>query len=475
MSPHRLPMVVWPIVLLLGGCATVPREAGFADVQKLVADRGVMRIHWNQGTAEDQAVADAVDAILSRPLSADEAVQIALLNNRRLQATFADLMVAQADVVQAGLLANPVFEGEFKIHEGTGDLAFEGSVVQDFIDIFQIPLRKRIAEGQFEAAKLRVAGEVLDLALRTRVAYYRLQADQQMLELRQTVLEAVEASHAVAQELRRAGNIAELALLQERTQYEQAKIDVADAEAAMLADREQLAALMGLWGERSQWTLAERLPDPPDEEVDLGAVERRAIASSLELAAYRHQIDTAGRQVRLTRPFAWVPEGEAGVAAEHSQDEGWAIGPALSLPIPLFDQGQGRIATAVAQLQQARERYAATAVEIRADARAAAIRLRAARERVLYYRNVILPLRQAVLEQAQLQYNAMQIGVFELLRARQQQVNAASDYIDSLRQYWIARANVQAIAAGQRIGSPDAGDTAGVGPAPIGAGDAGGH
>jgi outer membrane protein, heavy metal efflux system len=475
MSRHPLRMAAWTILLLLGGCATVPREAGFTDVQRLVADRGVMRIHWNQGTAEDQAVADAVDALLSRPLSADEAVQIALLNNRRLQATYADLMVAQAELVQAGLLANPVFEGEFKIHEGTGDLAFEGSVVQDFIDIFQIPLRKRIAAGAFETAKLTVAGEVLDLALRTRMAYYRLQADQQMLELRQTVLEALEASYAVAQELRRAGNITELALLQERTQYEQAKIGLADAEAAMLADREQLAALMGLWGMQTQWTLSNRLPDPPEEEVELDAVERRAIASSLELAAYRHRINTAGRRLRLTRPFAWFPEGEAGVAAEHSSEEGWAIGPALSLPIPLFDQGQGRIATAAAQLQQARERYAAAAVDIRADARAATLRLRAARERVLYYRNVILPLRQALLEQAQLQYNAMQIGVFELLRARQQQVNAASDYIDSLRQYWIARANVQAVAAGQRIGSPDGGDTAGPGTVPIDAGDAGGH
>lgn len=435
--------------LLLAGCATVPREAGFPDVQKLVSERGVDRVHWNQGTPEDQAVAAAVDRLLKRELSAEEAVQVALLNNRSLQATYADLMVAQADVVQAGLLKNPVFEGEFKIHEADGDLAFEGSIVQDFVDVFQIPLRKRIAEGQFETAKLRVAEAVLAVALETRSAFYRLQADQQLLELRKTVLDASEASYAVAQELRWAGNITELALLQERAQLEQAKVDYAAAEAMVLADREQLSALMGVWGSAGEWRIAPRLSDPSaTTPLAIDALERNAVRNSLALAAYRQQYVTAGGRLQLIRPFAWLPEGEAGVAAEHDSADGWALGPAVALPIPLFDQGQARTATALAELNRTRDLYAAKAIEIRAAARAAAVRLRAAQERVAYYRQVILPVRQRVLDQTQLQYNAMQVGVFQLLQARQDQVRAGGEYIEAMRDYWLSRARADAIAAG---------------------------
>lgn len=436
-------------LLLLTGCATVPREAGFPEVQQLVAERGIDRVHWNQGTPEDVAVSNAIEQLLKADLTADEVVQIALLNNCKLQATYADLMVAQADVVQAGLLKNPVFEGQFKIHEADGDLAFEGSIVQDFVDIFQIPLRKRIAEGQFESAKLRVADQILSVALETRSSFYRLQADQQSLELRKTVLEASDASYAVAKELRRVGNITELSLLQERAQFEQAKLDYAAAEAMVLVDREELSALMGVWGSAGKWRTAPRLPEPSSQtQLAIDTLEQDAVRNSLALAGYRQQYQTAGGRLQLIRPFAWLPEGEAGVAAEHNSADGWAIGPAIALPIPLFDQGQARTATALAELNRTRDLYAATAIDIRAEARAAALRLRAAQERVAYYRQVILPVRQQVLDQTQLQYNAMQVGVFQLLQARQDQVRAGAEYIEALRSYWLARARAEAIAAG---------------------------
>lgn len=434
-------------VLLLAGCATVPRDAGFPQVQSLVADRGVGRVHWNQGSPEDEAVAAAVRQLLQSDLTAEAAVQIALLNNRHLQATYADLAVAQADVVQAGLLKNPVFEADFKIHEGSGDLAFEGSIVQDFIDVFQIPLRTRIAEGQFELVKLQVADAILNVARSTRSMYYRLQADQQLLELRKTVLDASAASYKVAQELRRAGNVTELAVAQERAQYEQAKLDYAAAEAMVLADRERLSALMGVWGVDGAWRMAGRLPEPPAPQP-MDDLEKQSIRNSLALAGYRQQYVNAGGRLQLVRPFAWLPEGEAGVAAEHDAGDGWAIGPSLSLPIPLFDQGQARTATAVAELNRTRELYAAKAVDIRSTARATAIRLRAARERVAYYRQVILPIRQKVLDETQLHYNAMQVGVFELLQARQEQVRAGGEYIEALRDYWLARTEADALAAG---------------------------
>jgi len=448
MANTRLTMALLSSVVL-AGCTTIPREAGFGDVEKMVAERGVTRVHWNQGTESDEAVALAVRNLLAVELTADQAVQIALLNNRNLQATYEDLSVAQADVVQAGMLSNPVFDVEVRFHEGGEGTGFEGAIVQDFIDLFQIPLRKRVAERQFNAAKLRVAGAVLDLAAQTRAAFYTLQADQQLLEMRRTVMAASEASYEVAGRLRDAGNITELDLAMERTQYEQSKVDLAAAEAAALADRERLSALMGLWGTATNWKIADRLPEVPVDEIALETVENNAIVRSLDLGVYRQQILSTGQQLGVLRPFALFPEAEAGVGAEREAEGGWAVGPVLSGPIPIFDQGQARIASAEAELRRARQLYHALAVEIRSEARAAAIQLRSARDRVQYYRQVILPLRQQVVEQTQLQYNAMQIGPFQLLQAKRDQIETGRQYIDSLREYWIARSSVEQIANGR--------------------------
>src|SRR5947209_3293520 len=93
--------------LLIGGCATVPKQGGFTDVQKSVKDRTGKQVRWNQDTPDDHEVELAVAKLLEAKLSADTAVQVALLNNRSLQATYEELGIAQADVVQAGLLTNP--------------------------------------------------------------------------------------------------------------------------------------------------------------------------------------------------------------------------------------------------------------------------------------------------------------------------------------------------------------------------------
>ena len=99
------------LLLLLSGCATFDQRAGFSDVRTAVEERSGKRVAWNLGTELDAEAAEDVRRLLAGPLTADAAIQVALLNNRGLQATYAELGVAQADVVQAGLLTNPVFDG----------------------------------------------------------------------------------------------------------------------------------------------------------------------------------------------------------------------------------------------------------------------------------------------------------------------------------------------------------------------------
>ncbi|MDO8142190.1 MAG: hypothetical protein Q6358_11880, partial [Candidatus Brocadiales bacterium] len=149
------PIGVFIMLICVGiliGCASVPKEAGFPDVQKLIERRISQRVHWNQGRPEDAAVADAVRYMLQQELTVDEAVQIALLNNRSLQAIYEELGIAQADAVQAGLLRNPIFGAGFRFPDktvgGHRSTNTEFSVVQDFLDLLVLPLRKKVAAAQ---------------------------------------------------------------------------------------------------------------------------------------------------------------------------------------------------------------------------------------------------------------------------------------------------------------------------------------
>jgi cobalt-zinc-cadmium efflux system outer membrane protein len=433
-----------------GGCATVPRDAGFGDVRALVAERTGNRVHWNRGAESDPAVEAALRGMLQEELTAERAVQIALLNNRGLQATYEDLMVSQAELVAAGLLRNPVFDADIRFSTDGGGTGLELAVLQDFMDVLYIPLRKRIAQSAFEATKLRVAGQVIDLAGEARAAFHTLQAAQQTLEMRRQVVAATAASYELARRLRAAGNNTELDLANEQALYEQSKLDLRAAEADVSQGRERLNRLMGLWGPATaSWSAAARLPDPPAEEVAADGLERTAVERSLNLRAARREVEAASRSLGLAAPFGLVPDAEAGVSAEREPEGGWSVGPAFSVPVPLFNQGQPAVASARARLRRARRRYAAVAVEVRSRARAARDAVAAARDQAEYSRLVVLPLRQSIVEQTQLQYNAMQVGPFQLLVAKQQQIDAGAAYIRALRAYWLARTQLDQILNGR--------------------------
>ena len=205
----------------VGGCTAIAQDSGFADVKKLVGDRLPQTVEWNRGTADDAAADAKVDALLTHELTADAAVHVALLNNKDLQATYESLAVAQADLVEAGLLLNPAFDAQIRIAESAGGVGVDIGVIQDFLDVFQIPLRKRVAASNFEGAKGQVAGAVVDLAADTRRTYYELVAARQTIGLRQTVVAAYDASYDLAKRLHAAGNITDLALAREQGQYEQ--------------------------------------------------------------------------------------------------------------------------------------------------------------------------------------------------------------------------------------------------------------
>ena len=436
----------------LGGCTTVSLNAGFAEIGALVEKRNAIKIFWNGGTELDREAAEKVRSLLKGRLTVDESVQIALLNNRDLQAIYSDLGVAQADLVQAGLLSNPVFNAGvfFPVSGGRPDL--ELNVVMNFLDLFYRPLRERVAAAQFEETKLRVTGSVLDFAAQVRAAFYAYQANEQMLEMRQTILQSLMASYEVARRLHEAGNITDLELNRERALAETAKLDLRSTEMAERQSREQLNDLMGIWANDTEWQTDRRLPDIPPEPMPLEGLERTALAQSIDLSNARQRIVVAGEQLGLDRAASLIPESHSGVLGE--KDEGaWKVGPVLEFPVPLFDQGQARIGRAVAELRRGQQEYYAMAVRIRSAARALRDQIQGARDRALYYHDIMLPLQERIVNEAQLHYNAMQIGPVQLLRAREQQIETAVAYVEALRDYWLARTDLGQILSGRLPGA----------------------
>lgn len=439
---------LFPMLIFLSGCTTVAMNAGFDDIRGTVEERSTSTIFWNNGTDLDKEAAEKVDSLLKAKLTADEAVQIALLNNRDLQAVYSDLGVAQADLVQAGLFNNPIFDAAIKFPTAGGQANLELAAVMNFLDVFYMPLRQRVAAARFEEAKLRVTGAVLDFAAGTRTAFYLHLANEQLLELRQTIVQALNASLDLARRLHEAGNINDLDFARERALAEGGKLALRSAEIAVRQSREQLNNLMGLWGKSTEWQTDGRLPEIPAQPVPTEDIERLILTRSIDLSHARQRIVVAGEQLGFNRTTALIPELHLGPFAERNEGA-WEIGPVLEFPIPLFDQGQARVGRAAAELRRTQQEYYALAIRIRSTARAVRDRMEGSRDRALYYRDILLPLRERIVNESQLQYNAMQLSPFQLLRAKEQQIETAVAYVDTLRDYWLAHGDASQLLSGR--------------------------
>ncbi|MBU8898706.1 TolC family protein [Corallococcus sp. M34] len=445
------------LALLAGGCASMQKERGHQEVAALVEARTGLKTRWDQGTPEDAEVSRHLDTLLGEPLSSDRAVEVALLNNPALQQTYEELGVSQADMVQAGLLSNPVFSGSIGVPIGNlGITEHEFSLVQEFVDLFTLPLRKRVAKEQFIADTLRVAHEALSTAADVRKAFREFQARRQLVELRREVLLAAEVSAEFAARQREAGNITELELATEQATAEQSKLDLSQEELTLVEDREHLNRLMGLWGPRIQWTLSESLPELPAKEAPLEHLETTAIKQRLDIDAARKQASLMWNALELAKTTRWFGRVEVGVHTHRDSDGPRLFGPTLSLELPIFDQRQGLIGKLEAQYRQSERRLTELSVNARSEVRAARARLQSLRMQAEHYRTTVLPLRDKVIAQSQLQYNAMQIGLTPLLTAKKEQVESYRGYLETVRDYWMARAELEQLLGGRLPGSTEA-------------------
>jgi cobalt-zinc-cadmium efflux system outer membrane protein len=438
------------LIMVITGCAQVPKEAGFGDVQKLVHQRVDYRLHWNQGSTADEQVARAIEDLIKKELSVDAAVQIALLNNQQLQATYEDLGITQADVVEAGLLENPVFFGQARFPDKSPSMTnLEFEVTQNFLNILMLPARKKLAAMQFEEVKLKVADEVLKLAAEVRTAYYQTLGASQIKQMRQHIAEAAAASYEMARRMHTAGNISDLNLASEQGHYEQARMDYAESTTVVVETREQLIRLMGLWGAQTQWKVPRMLPDVPAEEIALEHLESLAIKNRLDLASARQEVEVLAQALGVTLDWRWIGKADVGISTERDTDGQWVTGPSLTLELPIFNQRQADIARLEARLRQGQKRLAAQAVNIRSEVRSLRSRLMMQRHLVEHYKKVMIPLQERIVNLTLQEYNYMLTGVFDLLIAKQKEFDNYQKYIETVRDYWITRAQIQRVVGGR--------------------------
>lgn len=471
--PTKKIIVPMALSLLASGCASINPQEGFNEVSANVEQRLGNRVHWYTGSPEDAQVKESVKQTLAQPLTTDSAVQIALLNNHSLQAKYSDLGISQADLVQAGLLKNPVLEmTRLKPRKsGEPDDALEVEVRFDFLHVLMIPLRKKVAANEYEAAKQQVTAAVLDHAAATRKAFYAVQTAQQM----ETMFGEIKASTAAALEtatrLHKIGNITQGTFDNFKLQDDEARLTLAEAQLSTRASREKLNQLMGVTGEETQWVIEGGLKPLPFEAIELGDVEQRAIDSSLDLAILRHQVEAITSRAGIENVESVINDLELGYTWDREASGEWNDGPKIEFAVPIFDLGFARRARVEAQLQQIKAMYTAKTIAISGDARLLADRLRSNREMVEQYVDTILPLNRSIKDFALLNYNAMQIDVFRLLRAHEKQVTSFQRFVNALSNYWMARADLETLLSGRSIAMAEMGGPA-VG---MGGANEGGH
>jgi len=449
---------------VLGGCAAFSKDSGFGAVEQVARERLNKDVKWPRDDGERDSVRSAVKELLASPLSLDNAVQVALLNNPGLQATYAELGIADADLVQAGRLTNPHF-AYLRTRQGD-ERKIEWALTFPIIDLLTMPLRTRIESDRFEQVKLAVAGQMLSVATGTRKAWIDAVAAEERVRYLEQVKTAAEASSELASRMEEAGNFSRLNRMREQVFLAETVARLARTRQGAVTERERLTRLMGLSGDDVDFRLPERLPDLPADKPEFRDIEARAMTERLDVQAAMRDTERLAGSLGLTRATRFINVLELGPAATKEDPEPWKRGFEVSLQLPIFDWGGARVAKAEAIYMQAVHRVAETAVNARSEVREAYSAYHSAYDAAERYRDEIVPLRRKIAEENMLRYNGMLIGVFELLADAREQVGAVIAYIEALRDFWLSESDLQAAFNGPPTGRRSAAQGAPGGMAP---------
>jgi outer membrane protein TolC len=427
--------------LTLCGCVTFSQDGGFGGVIKASAEHIKQEIVWPKTAAEQKAVADRVTELLKTPLNADGAVQLALLNNKDLQASFYQLGISESDVVQAARFPNPKFSMLYA--RNNGDYKIEQALTFNIFSLITIPKMLEIERVDFEKTKKVVVLDVLNLAHETRLAYFNAVAANERFSYSEQVKESAEASAELASRMVKAGNWNALEQATEQSFYADAIVEYANAKNQQTSASEALSRLLAL--PAAQLQVEKRLPDLPQIIDELHAYEKTAFERRLDLQAMRLETQDLAKKLGLTKTTRFINVLEIGPARvlEGKRSDPYKKGLDISFELPLFDWGGAKVAKAEATYMQAVNRTAQLAINAQSEIREAYSRYQTNYEVAKHYRDEIVPLRKKVLQENQLRYNGMLISPFELFADARAQVQSVNSYIVKLNEFWLAETALQ--------------------------------
>lgn len=445
------PTLIAASALVLAGCASFSTDGGMGEVSGLTKERTGQAVPMQRTGADRRAAQERAAELLQQPLTAQSAVDLALLNNRGLQAKLGELGIAEADYVRAGRLANPVLS--FGRLSGGGSVEIDRGILFNVLGLLTLPVASEVGKLRFEQAQYQAAYEAVGLAADVRKAYFDAVAAQELARYYQQVKEAADASNELARRMLQAGNFSKLAQMREQAFYADATAQLARARHRATADRERLTRLLGLSGDHASLRLPDRLPDLPGQPAEPRDAERTALEKRLDVLLARRSAEATARSLGLTQATRFVNVLEIGYQNKSESGAPRANGYEIELELPLFDFGSTRAARAEATYMQAVNRAAEAAVNARSEVRESYSAYRTAYDLARHYRDEVVPLRKRISEENLLRYNGMLIGVFELLADAREQVSGVTGYVQALRDFWVADTNLQAALTGRSPGA----------------------
>jgi outer membrane protein TolC len=459
--------------VLLSACRSFTPDGGM-DTVAAVAGGGLNKNIVRIGSPADAAMAQGeVSRLLHAPLSADAAVQIALLNNPGLQAAYNRLGVAEAVAVQASRPPLPSFSYDWV--KTSIELDIERQIVASVLSLATWPARSKIAGVRFEQAELRAAEETLRLAAETRRAYIRAVAARQILAALNAAKASADASATLAEKLTETGALNKLDLARRRVFATELDAQVAAARQEADVAQERLTRLMGLWdGSSLDALLPNALPPIPGKSLSVAAVERQAMDRRVDLMVARIETEALARSFGLTRKTRLINVLDAGGDWKTQKDKGEPKaeggGYTIAFEVPLYDFGKAKVREAEQRYFEAVNVLRALAVDARSQAREAYNAYSSARAIVAKYESEVLPLRETISAETELQYNAMQVDAFTLLETARANAAAKVAAIEAKRNFWLASTDLSVAVlgggnlrqdAGMIVAVAEAGGTAG--------------
>lgn len=434
-------------LLFFSSCTRIPQEDG-SWVNCKIHERIDKEVRWYQGDEQDFLVKERIQTLLQQELNVEGAVQIALLNNPEIQATFEELGIAQADLVEAGLLSNPIFDFTARFPNKAGfKTDIEYSITASFLDLFLVPLRKRIAAAEFEKTKFRVSNAILDLAFEVQEVYYALQAAQSQLQYIEDIAEIASIQEEISFRQFAVENVHKLDVQLVQANLLEAELEIDRVLAEIIHLREKLAKLLGLCI-NTQLNIPNNLPDLDYQGFPIEYLEAVAFRERLDLQEARWEIIRLSRMLGIKQWWVYT-QGRLGISSEVEPEGFTVFGPAISGEIPIFNYGQAARQRLYAELRQAQDRLAALEIQILAEVRESHKLLMRYLAAINKYRAGLLPLEGKILESSEELYNVMGLGVNRLLENKRFQLQAYSNYILSLRNYWIARVDLDRALGGK--------------------------